>query len=133
MLNFWIDTCQKEQNRLLDQIRLHDREIARLQKLDFIDENQSVKWNRDEIKRRIHSEKVKKGLLEKKLSCAMDPVVDYIKEELKNDHTSLPKDVIELAYDWGVKESCGGGYADIHSRANDFAEFAERVLELTQN
>lgn len=96
---------------------------------DIIDENQSVKWNREEVVRR--NEQTKKDMLrcEKEASKAYQELLEEIFNYYKVEYSEILKTFAQFKYIWerSVDDSLCYGYhsvmEDFEGRLDDFEEF----------
>ena len=111
-INDLIEQCRKNRDNLWRQISAHKAEIARLEKLEYIDEEKSVKWNREEKERLIRSEKAKLGAARHKYDKAYDPVVDFVKNEIRSD--GFTEAAVDIIYDKAYQRGRSDGFSYVY-------------------
>lgn len=100
-----------------------------LKDTDFIDENKSVKWNKEQIaleneKIRLHNEAIKEAKRE-----GPRKFEDDLKETLMNEH-GLNADQASKVYRKAYEDGHSAGEMEILWEAQELGELAEAILEL---
>ena len=122
-----IEQCREKQHQLWEERNGHAAELRRLEKLDYIDENQTVAWNRREKDRLIRSERAKIGAVNAKYKKVFGLVEDAIKEEIRE--YDIPESVVDMIYDRAYESDHSEGYYAVFQNAVSIAEFVERIIE----
>lgn len=93
-----------------------------------IDEEKSVKWNREEVARRNRSAKAKLAAIRREDNAAMQDVKDAIIEYLRDEY-DLPKIVAEIVLKQAEEAGHSGGFSEVVCEAQDYAAFAQEIIE----
>lgn len=97
---------------------------------DIIDENMTVKWNREEIIRRNDAYKAEKARLQADRNEALCSVINDIKEvfsdELSTYHLNTKKsgkEIASLIYNKAYEDSHSYGIYDVLQKMDDYMDF----------
>jgi hypothetical protein len=97
---------------------------------DIIDENKTVKWNREEIIRRNDTYKAEKARLQAVRNEALCSIINDIKEvfsdELSTYHINSKKsgkEIASLIYNKAYEDSYSYGIYDVLQKMDDYMDF----------
>lgn len=127
-IHFLIDQYNDDYIAINNEISEYEKAIKNLKKTSYIDENKSVRWNKDEIARLINDEQIKINTANKKLLDARLSIVEYIKDCIKNDF-DLTDRAVEIIYDRAYSDGHSYGFYDVYSRAIEYGEFVRQILD----
>lgn len=106
----------------IDEIRLQQSRYS-----DVIDENKSVKWNREESARRIEKSELEIKELKLKISNEKQLINEDIYSYLEEEYGFNQK-TIQLVFSKAYEDGHSSGYEEIISYAVDYAEFVSDIL-----
>ena len=94
---------------------------------DIIDEEKSVKWNREEVERRIQARDAETRRLRHLKAELVFEAEDKLLELLSED-TSLNKKQIKLIWNYAYDEAHSGGYDGVLDKFDEIRELVEDVI-----
>lgn len=93
-----------------------------------LDEEKSVRWNREEVEHRNRSRKAKFASYMTKINrCERDidqKIRDFVREEY-----GFSEAVTNIVFNEAYEAGHSGGYEEVISSAREYASFAERIID----
>lgn len=127
-----VNECRMASATLWKEVCSQEEEIRRLQELPYVDINQSVYWNEEEKARLIKAARGKLGATKRKYNHAFDPVIECIKNTLRDEYALSPS-VADLVYRHAYDFSHSEGWEAVYDKARFLGEFAVEVLRTEKN
>lgn len=118
----------QEISSLYKQQRSFLSEIPILPENHIIDEEKSVRWNREEVVRRNNSRKGKAASYKVKISKCETDIAEKIREYIQTTYKFGPR-IAELIYNEAYEDGHAGGYDEVITYAEQYADFAEKLID----
>ena len=93
-----------------------------------IDEEQSVRWNREEVVRRNNSRNRKIANYQRKLNAVDKKVEDEIRRRIKEEYR-FDDTVADIIFSAAYEDGHSNGYTEVYNYAQKYAEFAGRIID----
>lgn len=97
----------------------------------IFNEDESVRWNREEVQRRQEAREKAQKKYDKKVQEIWGEAEKAIKDYLQSEFDLKPK-VADAVYAKAREEGHSGGFFEILSKANDYGSFVEIILSLSK-
>lgn len=97
-----------------------------------IDEEQSVRWNREEVVRRNNSRNRKIANYQRKLNAVDKKVEDEIRRRIKEEYR-FGDTVADIIFSAAYEDGHSNGYTEVYNYAQKYAEFAGRIIDAVVN
>lgn len=104
-------------------------ELAELEKKEFIDENQTVEWNREEKTKQLKVLRGKITRAENMYTSADGEIENVICNYLMAEY-SLGREIAKCVYEKAYEDGHAAGYEECLYRAQEYGEFVHHILEL---
>lgn len=94
----------------------------------IFDENKTVKWNREEVKKKnaeVESQKKEREKVEQAIiQAARDEIIHYLMDDF-----GFTEDVAAIIFNKSNEKGHSSGFCEVLSYANSFGEFAQELFE----
>lgn len=94
----------------------------------IFDEDESVKWNREEVKRKNSEIKSEKEKIKQREQNIVDKARDEIIHYLMDDY-GFTEDIAAIIFKKAEEEGHSSGFCEVLSYANSFGDFAQDLFD----
>ena len=124
----FIDKMRSERETIWEERRKFIKDNPKIPAATVLDENKTVRWNRDEVKRRNDSVTAKLAVFTRRLNKCDADFAQKVKEYIRTTYgfgETLANIVFRKAYEDG--HACG--YEDVVAHAQEYGDFAEQIVD----
>lgn len=123
-------TIRVEQDRLYSEQKAYEAANPVLAENAVIDEEQSVRWNREEVQRRNNSRKAKLAAYKRKRNELDSLGIAEVKRRIREDY-GFTDMAVDLIFQKAYAHDHSYGLGSVYTYACDLADFVSEIIDAT--
>lgn len=125
-INTIVEECASNSCIIRAEIADKSRKVEWLNSLEYIDEDKSVKWNKEEINRQIEVFNSEINQLKKDSREVFNPCKDFIKQEIRE--YCFCENTINEIFDMAYAKEHDMGYHNVYEYAMEICDFVDKII-----